>query len=116
MVNTPTSSIAASAHLGFSSRQLVTVGVALAIGLCWFVLSFQPEIETAILVWNTHSAYNHCYLVLPVAAYLAWDRRQVVRATRLCPSPWIALLAIPAAAAWFVADRLGIMEGRQLAA
>ncbi len=61
-------------------------------------------------------AYSHCFLVLPVALYLAWDRRDIARATPLRPSLVVALLAIPAAAIWLVADRLGIMEARQLMA
>jgi exosortase A len=116
MVNTPSPPIIAISDSTTSRRDWVVVGTALALGLCLLGLLFRPEIETAIYVWVNSDAYNHCFLVLPVAVYLAWDRRQVVAATTPRPGPWIALLAIPTAGAWFVAERLGIMEGRQLMA
>ena len=116
MVNIPSPPITAISGQASSRRDWLVVGTALALGLCSFGLLFRPEIETAIYVWINSDAYNHCFLVLPVAAYLAWDRRQAVAITTPRPAPWIALLAIPVAAAWFVADRLGIMEGRQLMA
>src|SRR5580700_8456025 len=114
MVNTPSPPIIAISDSTTSRRDWVVVGTALALGLCLLGLLFRPEIETAIYVWINSDAYNHCFLVLPVAAYLAWDRRDMAASPR--PAPWIALLAIPAAAAWFAADRLGVMEGRQLVA
>lgn len=92
----------------------IAASIALTIGLGIIGLLFQSEVETAIYVWNNSDAYNHCFLVIPVAAYLAWVRRDQVMATALSPSPFIALFAIPAAAVWFAVDRLGVMEGRQL--
>jgi exosortase A len=94
----------------------VIAAAALAIGILAFAIIFYPEITAAIVVWMNSDAYSHCFLVLPVAIYLAWDRRDIAKATPLRPSLWIALLAVPAAAIWFVADRLGIMEARQLMA
>ena len=112
---TPSLQIAPTADQD-SPRYWVVAGIGLAVALCAFGFIFHTEIATAIFVWNNSYAYNHCFLVLPVAVYLAWDRRQEVTATTPCPAPWIALLAIPAVAMWFVADRLGIMEARQLMA
>src|ERR1700693_2274011 len=116
MVNTPSPRSVAVSDPPSSRRDWAVAGAVLVIGLCLLGFIFRPEIETAIYVWINSDAYNHCFLVLPVAAYLAWDRRQVVAATTPRPGPWIALLAIPTAGAWFVAERLGIMEGRQLMA
>jgi exosortase A len=97
-------------------REWAVAAVTLALGLGAFGFIFRAEIAAAIYVWYNSYAYGHCFLVLPVAAYLAWDRRDAVAATVPQPQPWITVLAIPVAAAWFVADRLGIMEGRQLMA
>jgi exosortase A len=116
MVNTPSSPATAVTDLVSPRRDWVIAGVALALGLCAFGFIFRSEIATAVYVWSDSYAYNHCFLILPVAAYLVWDRRQAVAATVPRPAPWIALLAIPTAAAWFAADRLGVMEGRQLMA
>jgi exosortase A len=76
----------------------------------------ENEIIAAIDTWDRSTAYHHCWLVLPVAAWLGWERRQ--RLSGLLPQPW-TLAALPAMAAgmvWLVAERLGSMEGRHLAA
>jgi exosortase A len=116
MVNPTSPPVAAVSGLASSARDWIVASAALAVGLCSFAIIFRPEIATAFGVWRNSDAYSHCFLVLPVALYLAWDRRALARATLLRPAPGIALLAIPAAAAWFAADRLGLMEGRQLMA
>jgi len=88
----------------------------LAAGLLLLGLAFQTEITAAIDTWNRSAAYGHCWLVLPVAAWLGWVRRG--RLVGMAPQPLApaALLVLAAGLAWLVAERLGIMEGRQLAA
>jgi exosortase A len=114
---TPTSPpVTALSGLASSARDWAVAGAALAVGLCLFAIIFYPEITTAFQVWRNSDAFSHCFLVLPVVAYLIWDRRDLAMATVLRPAPGIALLAVPVAAAWFVAERLGVMEGRQLMA
>ena len=77
-------------------------------------LLFAPEVAAAVTTWDRSTAYNHCWLVLPIAIWLGWSRREAVQGLTPRPLPWVALLAIGGAAAWLVAERLGIMEGRQL--
>ena len=88
----------------------------LGLGLSALVLVFLPEGLAAVRVWYDSTAYGHCFLVVPIAAYLAWDRRDEVRGLRPHAEPWLLLLGLPLPLAWFVAERLGIMEGRQLVA
>ena len=85
-------------------------------GLVLLCLAFRPEVQAAVTVWNTSTAYGHCWLVLPIVGWLLWERRPVLQAGVAHPSFWPALLALPLAAGWVLADWLGIMEGRQLAA
>jgi exosortase A len=93
-----------------------TAVAALAVGTVLLGLLFHQECAAAVHVWLESTAYGHCFLIAPMAAYLAWDRRARLRS--MAPQPWpaAALLGAPAALAWFAAERLGIMEGRQLAA
>lgn len=35
---------------------------------------FHAE-AAAVAVWLTSTAYGHCFFVLPIAAWLAWERR-----------------------------------------
>jgi len=94
----------------------VPFAVTLALGLIGLGLLFQAEAAAALRVWLSSTAYGHCFLVLPIAAWLAWDRRGVARGLRPQPTPWPVLAVLPCALAWLAAARLGVMEGRQFAA
>jgi exosortase A len=79
-------------------------------------LLFQVEAAAAVRIWESNEAYNHCWLIAPISAWLAWSRRGRLAGLQPRPTPVFALLAIPVGLAWLVAERLGIMEGRQLTA
>jgi exosortase A len=89
--------------------------LALAGGLACMALLFRAEIVAAVGVWIDSTAYSHCFLVLPIALWLAWERRDAVRGLRPVPTFWPLLAVVPFGLAWFAAERLGLMEGRQLA-
>ena len=88
---------------------------ALAAGLLALGVLFLPECQAAVGVWLASTAYGHCFLIIPMSLYLAWERRDAVRGMQAQPEPVWAVLALPIAGVWFAAERLGIMEGRQLA-
>ena len=91
-------------------------GALLLAGLLLLGLLFRAEILAAVTVWDESTAYNHCWLVLPIAGWLAWNRRHRLAPLLPQPLPWLALLALPIGLVWLAAERLGIMEGRQFAA
>ncbi len=99
-----------------SRHALRTAAPALALGLLVLGLLFQDEIAAAVQTWMGNAAYNHCFLVIPIVGYLLWDRRAVLRGAVPRPFPAAALAALPVGAVWLFADRLGIVEGRQLMA
>jgi len=88
----------------------------LTLGVTAWVLLFLPECTAAVGVWRTSDTYGHCFLILPMAIYLVWDRRAVLAGLAARPMPALVILALPIAAVWFAAERLGVMEGRQLVA
>jgi exosortase A len=92
--------------------------VGLAIGLALLLLGalFNTEVAAAVSAWDSSTAYNHCFLVIPIALYLLWDRRFDLVGIAPRPAPLVLLLGLPLALIWLVAERLGIMEGRQLVA
>jgi hypothetical protein len=77
---------------------------------------FHAEVIAAVGVWIDSTAYNHCFLIIPIVIFLIWDRRSTLAGLAAEPLPLAALLAIPLGIAWLAAERLGIMEGRQLVA
>jgi exosortase A len=94
---------------------LAPVAPAIALALAGLALLFTAEIGAAVHVWDTSTAYGHCWLVLPIVAWLIHERRFQAAAVPSRPAWWPALLALPLAAFWIVADLLGVMEGRQIA-
>jgi exosortase A len=90
--------------------------IVLGLGIVALGLLFHMEVIAAVRTWIDSTAYNHCFLVIPIAAYLAWDRRELLRGLAAVPMPLAALAAVPLSLTWLVAERLGIMEGRQLVA
>ncbi|HUN44454.1 MAG TPA: exosortase A [Acetobacteraceae bacterium] len=101
---------------GTAWRRQRGVAIALGVGVIALGALFHEEVAAAVQTWIGSTAYNHCFLVIPIAAYLAWDRRDTLRGFSAQPMLWPALAGIPIALAWLLAERLGIMEGRQLMA
>jgi exosortase A len=89
---------------------------ALLLGILVLGLLFHTEAAAAVQTWIDSTAYSHCFFVIPIAVYLAMDRRPLLVGLSVRPMPAVALAAIPVAIAWLGAERLGIMEGRQLVA
>ncbi|GIL38112.1 exosortase A [Roseiterribacter gracilis] len=89
---------------------LATIAVALAL----FAFLYPTEIAGAVRVWDQSTAYTHCWLILPIVAYLFWERRRELQVWTPSPSAWPLLLIPVAAALWLLAQRAGVLEGRQL--
>jgi len=104
----------ASTPRGDIRQSFRLVGPVLGVGLLLLGLLFHAEIAAAVGVWVDSTAYNHCFLILPIVAYLVWDRRDRLAKVSSVPNAWFALAAIPVMLVWLVAERLGLMEGRQL--
>lgn len=75
---------------------------------------FPAEIVGAYRVWTGSTAFSHCFLILPLALYLIWERRGSL--ARVAPRPaWWALPVMPILSAlWLSAAALGVLELQQL--
>lgn len=99
-----------------AALSLPPVVLALLVAFALFAVLFRAEVAAAVSVWVESTAYNHCFLVVPVIAVLLWRRRAEV--AQLQPTRgWIGLplLAI-AGVLWWIGLRAGLMEARQLGA
>src|SRR5208337_4617244 len=76
---------------------------------------FQRDVTGAVQVWMLSTAYNHCFLILPLVAFLLWERRAVFSSVSPEPVLWPLVLMPLVSAVWLVAAVLDIQEGRQLA-
>ena len=105
------------AGTGNSVQRLWIAAIAvLAAGIVAFALVFHQEALRAVAVWDESTAYNHCYLILPISAYLIWERRRILAERAPNPNGWVLLAMLPFGLAWLFAAHAQIMEGRQLAA
>ncbi|HEV8014148.1 MAG TPA: exosortase A [Stellaceae bacterium] len=89
------------------------LGGALALGALLLGYLFRQEIVGAYRVWIGSTAFSHCFLVLPVALYLMWERRSVLAGATPQPD-FRALLLLPVlSVAWLLAAVLNILEAQQ---
>ena len=88
---------------------LLSIGIAaLAFGIV-----FQREVSGAVQVWIESTAYNHCFLVVPLVGFLLWERRWVIASVSPSPTLW-PLVAMPfLTGLWLIAAILDIQEARQ---
>jgi len=97
-------------------RGWIQAALALTVGALLFIVAFRTEAMRAVGVWEDSTAYNHCFLILPISAYLVWERWGPLLARAPNPTFWPVAAMLPLAVVWLFADRAGLMEGRQLAA
>ena len=94
-----------------SSGSLLTVerrhvvGAAAFVAVAFCVL-YLPVVIRLVRDWATDDNYSHGFLVVPIAAYLAWERREAVRAAGVRPSMWGAAV-VAGSLALLVAGVLG---------
>jgi exosortase A len=93
----------------------VPAAILIALAAVVFGFAFSHDILSAVRVWIASTAYNHCFLVLPLIGYLLWERRSLFSVVSPSPRFW-PLIAIPLlSAVWLVCAVLDLNEGRQLA-
>lgn len=89
------------------------LGAALLLASLAFGTMFWREIIGAWRVWVASPTYNHCFLVLPIALYLIWDRRATLDVAPR--ADFRVLLVLPLLSlTWLAASVLGVLELQQL--
>ena len=89
---------------------LIFIGIASLI----FGIVFQRELTGAVHVWIESTAYNHCFLIVPLVGFLLWERRAVIASVSPSPTLWPLTLMPVLSALWLISAILDIQEARQL--
>ncbi|HMD65305.1 MAG TPA: exosortase A [Stellaceae bacterium] len=89
---------------------LVFIGIAAVV----FGIVFQRDISGAVQVWIDSTAYNHCFLIVPLIGFLLWERRAVIASVSPSPTLWPLVLMPLLSALWLIVAILDIQEARQL--
>ncbi len=74
--------LSAARAAGLSNRVIFAGAIILA-GIAILYRDVVPEL---IHAWSTDDNYSHGYLIPPIAAYLAWERRQLFLSAPIRPS------------------------------
>jgi len=74
---------------------------------------FFGDTKAAVEVWWNYPAYSHCFLIIPISAWLIWERRLSLTSDRPACSPVALFAAIPCLMLWFVGEFASITEFRQ---
>src|SRR5690348_7380052 len=88
--------------------------------LCIAVLTLLPFLFYGTMshffsAWNNTTAYSYCFLILPICAYLVWERREALLSTSPAPSVVGFALLIAAGAIWLLGDLTGTVVVSELA-
>jgi exosortase A len=92
----------------------LAAGASLVVAALALCLIFADEAEGAYRVWIGSTAYNHCFLILPVALYLGWARRSVLASLSPQPNLRALLLVLPLGLLWLIFALISVLELRQL--
>lgn len=82
--------------------------IRLSLAVIGLLIVFRADVVDMASIWWTVSTYTHCLLILPLCAWLVWQRRQEL--ARLQPSPFPPGLALVllAGLVWMLGEAGGI--------
>jgi len=87
---------------------------ALALAAASILVLFRRDAADIAAIWWNDSTYNHCLLIVPIIAWLVWQRLPQLR--QLIPAGWWPGLAVVGAGAfgWLLGEASGVDFARQL--
>ncbi len=92
-----------------------TASATLALGLTGLMFLFWETAASAVRTWYSSDSYNHCFLIIPVCAYLVWRRREVFARMAPRPSLWGIAAAVLMVFVWKIGELSAVLVVQQLA-
>jgi exosortase A len=89
--------------------------IALALVAASILLLFHRDVVDMVTIWFADSTFNHCALILPIVAWLVWQRLPELR--QLAPAAWAPGLLLVGAGAggWLLGEAGGVALVRHIA-
>ncbi|MBI3154388.1 MAG: exosortase A [Burkholderiales bacterium] len=113
MTATPLQAPAAThADSALAWRRALPLWIAVA---AWIGLWYRDTARAMWDMWMFSDTYAHGVLVLPLALWLVWRRREHLATLAPRPAAWPLLLMAGAAAVWFLADLVVVNAAAQFA-
>ncbi len=93
-----------------SSTESIWTWPLVAVACAWVVVLvlFRDTAVGMVAIWYRSETFNHCFVVLPISAWLVWRQRQGLAHIRPRPSPWILPGIVVFAAAWLLGDMVAV--------
>ncbi|MEE4109755.1 MAG: exosortase A [Halieaceae bacterium] len=76
---------------------------------------FRGTAGSMVAIWMRSDTFAHGFLILPIAAWLAWRDRPALAALTPRPVPWVIALMLGPGAAWLLATLVDVLVVQQLA-
>ena len=89
-------------HLPLDAKKLAGAGLLLA----GILLVYWQVLRNLVDAWIADGNYSHGFLIVPIAAYFAWERRARLQAAPLRPT-WFGLVVFAAGILLLLAGLLG---------
>lgn len=106
--------LAATAIPARFERPFAFVAVVVMLVLIASACLFPGEATGAVRVWIHSRTYNHCFLVLPLALFLIWERQSELRSIPIAPDLKATVAVFLLGLVWLGVGVLGILEAQQL--
>ena len=90
-------------------------GLALALLVLLTLAGFHDAVVAAVQVWWVSPTYSHCFLVVPISAWLVWEKRHQLIQLRPTVEPRALWALLPLLLIWWLGELSTINEVRQFA-
>ena len=87
----------------------------LLVGVVAIILLYWPAAEAAVQVWYSSTAYNHCFLIPFITAYLLWERRAALAPLHPQSTLWPLALMLGIGVVMVLGNVMSIMEVQHFA-
>ena len=98
----------------FSEKKWPTT-VTFIVFISWIVVLgiYWNTTLSMIKIWYRSETFAHCFFVLPISAYLIWERRHALAAHRPSPSLWCVFLLLGLGFGWLLANLTNVLVVQQ---
>jgi exosortase A len=80
----------------------------LAASLVALLVVFADTVRSLVAVWTNSNTFAHGLLVPAIVLFLAWNRRDLLKAVAFAPWPWGIALIVPVLVVWLAGSVLNV--------
>ena len=89
--------------------------IVLALVSAAILVLFRSDAAAAVQIWWIYPTYSHCFLILPISAWLVWEMRQELASVTPSVTPAALIVLPPILLLWLAGNLATINEARQFA-